>query len=89
MNAVAPGAGVTQKASIVDTAGYDGVMFVGLPGSVTDGAVVTLKAAVDDVSHTVGHRAARRQRRHEDGRRVRRPRGARVILIAVTCERAR
>ena len=53
MNAVAAGTSA-QKASITDTAGYDGVMFALLLGDVTDTSVVTLKAAVDDVNNTAG-----------------------------------
>lgn len=53
MNAVAAGT-TAQKASITDTAGYDGVMFALLTGDVADTSVITLKAAVDDVNNTAG-----------------------------------
>lgn len=43
-----------QKATIVDTAGYDGVVFIAILGDVDNGSVVTLKAAVDDVNNTSG-----------------------------------
>ena len=53
LNAVA--AGVTQQtSSIVDTAGFDGVMFVALLNTVTSGAVLSLQAQDNSLNQSGG-----------------------------------
>lgn len=51
MNAVAAGTGDSQNGSGVDMSGFEGVVFIAAFGTLTDGAVTTLKAQQDTVSN--------------------------------------
>ena len=44
MNAVSAGTGDTQNGTAIDTLGWDGILFVFVFGTITSGAVTTIKA---------------------------------------------